>query len=92
MSPGARCLLGHKLTLQLHKYISSYKVRNILPAERQRPRDDQISGQRFFILPLGIGPNDRGQSFKVVIQATMFLSELVFKHTSYMYVCVPRQV
>ena len=28
---------------------------------------------RFFSLPLGIGPNDKGPPFKVVIQATMCL-------------------
>ena len=35
-----------------------------------------------FNLPLGIGPNDRGPQFKVVIRATMYLPLPEFEPTS----------
>ena len=47
----------------------------IILTERQMHNGDHLSmSQRFFKLPQGIGPSDRGPQVKVVIQATMYLS------------------
>ena len=48
------------------------QVTDIPLTERQRPKGDHFF-LRFFILPLWIGPSDRGPPFQVVIQPTMYL-------------------
>ena len=53
---------------------SNSQITDFSLTERQRLKDDHLStSSRFFNLTLGIGPNDRGQSFKVAIRATMYL-------------------
>ena len=65
------------------KYSPSSQVTCIPLTERQRLKDDHLSTSfRFFSLPLGIGPNDRGPPFKLVIQATIYLLVLGFEPTS----------
>ena len=52
----------------------NFQVTDTPLTERQRLKDDNLSTSlRFFNLPLGIGPNDRGPPFKVVIRASMHL-------------------
>ena len=54
---------------------SNSQITDIPLTERQRLKDDHLSTSlRFFSLPLGIGPNDRGPQFLVVIRGTMYLS------------------
>ena len=51
--------------------------------EKQRLTNDHLSTSlRFFRLPMGIGPNDRGQPFRMVIRATMYLPGPQFEPTS----------
>ena len=58
----------------LQRYSLNSQVNHILLTERQRLKDKHLPmSLRFFSLPLGIGPNDRGPPFKVVIWATMYL-------------------
>ena len=53
---------------------SNSQITDIPLTKRQRLKDDHLSTSlRFFSLPLGIGPNDRGPPFQVVIRATMYL-------------------
>ena len=53
---------------------SNSQITDIPLNERQRLKDDRLSTSlRFFNLPLGIGPNDIGSLFQVVIRATMYL-------------------
>ena len=53
---------------------SKSEVTDFPLTERQRLKDDHLSTSlRFFNLPLGIGPNDRGLPFSVAIRATMYL-------------------
>ena len=62
---------------------SNSQVTDIPLTERQRLKDDHLSTSlRFFNLPLGIGPNDRGPPFQVVIRATMYLPVPGFAPTS----------
>ena len=50
------------------------QITDIPLTERQRLTDDNLSTSlRFFNLPLGIGPNDRGLPHLVVVRATMYL-------------------
>ena len=50
------------------------EITDIAITERQRLKDDHLSKSlRFFNLPLGTGPNDRGPPFYVAIQATMYV-------------------
>ena len=56
------------------KLQSNSQITDISLTERQRLKDDHLSmSLRFFNLPLGIPPNDRGPPFEVVIQTTMYL-------------------
>ena len=62
------------MTLLTVKVQSNSQVTDIPLTERQRLKDDHLSmSLRFFNLPLGIGPYDRGLSFQVVIRATVYL-------------------
>ena len=61
-------------TAQVHR---NSQVTDIPLTERHRLKDDHLSTSlRFFNLPLGIGLNDRGSPFKVVIRATVYLSQM----------------
>ena len=60
----------YKFHLYLYLYSAQYTVQfnsqvtDIPLTERQRLKDDHLSTSlRFFNLPLGIGPNDRGPPF-----------------------------
>ena len=71
------CFVGFRalFTLFMTPHVQSTSSRNChSPNWRQELGDDHLStSPRIFSLPLGIGPNDRGPSFEVVIQATMYL-------------------
>ena len=61
-------------------------ITKIALSERQRLKDDHLSTSlRFFNLSLGIGPNDRGPPFYVVIQATMYLPVFGIEPMSFVY-------
>ena len=50
--------------IRLNKYGPNSRVTDILLSERQRLKDDHLSmSLRFFSLPMGIRPNDRGPPF-----------------------------
>ena len=66
----SKCYLTHPTV----KVQYNSQIADIPLTEIQRLKDDHLSTSlRFFNLPLGIGPNDRGPPFQVVIQATMYL-------------------
>ena len=53
---------------------SNFQNTDIPVTERKTLKDDYLSmSLRFFNLQLEIGPNNRGLSFSVVIQATTYL-------------------
>ena len=65
----------HYMTHSTVQVQSNSQINDIPLTERQRLKDDHVSTSlRFFSLPLGIGPNDRGLPFEVVIRATMYLA------------------
>ena len=71
------CVLQDSKRYMTHPIVQiqfNSQITDIPQTERQGLKDDHLSTSlRFFYLPLGIGPNDRGPPSKVVIPATMYL-------------------
>ena len=58
------CTTGLKALYDPSEVLSNSQITDIPLTERQRLKDDHLSmSLRFFNLPLGIGPNDRGPPF-----------------------------
>ena len=75
----SNCYMTH-LAVQAQ---SNSQFTDIPLTERQRLKDDHSSTSlRFLNLPLGIGTNDRGPPFQVVIRVTMYLPVLGIELTS----------
>ena len=62
---------------------SKSQIADIPLTESERLRDDHLSTSLgFFNLPLGIGPNDRGPPFEVIIQDIMYVPVAGIEPTS----------